>query len=168
MDPKLTLLHMAQRLYTDIHFVTEQNPTQIVDEDGARSYNNLLNKAQKFFPHEEFLEDFTSWAPRTIKYKDALVVAGQFTALVETLTNGQRPRVNQQPGPSLAPPQPVEAGNSAAEEDFTPIPDQKAEGTAGDQSAEREKGSGGRHDEELYGPNPIRRNKDGTIPFSLD
>lgn len=80
---------MAERLYEDIKFVTQQNPTQIVDDDGARAYNSLLARAKKEYPSVEVFDDFPTWSPRTIKYKDALVVAGQLFALLNALTERQ-------------------------------------------------------------------------------
>lgn len=176
MDTKVVLLHMAGRLYEDIKFVTEQNPTQIVDEDGARAYNNLVSRAKKAFTTADFFEDFNEWSPRTIKYKDALVVAGQFCALIEAMSEGQRrvqsitaraaaapppspapaaaPQAAPPPRVQAAPPAPVAQAPAAPKE---PIGDQEpADMTDFD------------HDEELYGNAPLQRNEDGTIPFSLD
>ena len=85
MDPKRLLTLMAERLYDDIRFVTEQNPTQIVDDDGARAYNSIITRVRKLYPYVENVADFPDWSPRTIKYKDALVVAGQLAAMLRAL-----------------------------------------------------------------------------------
>lgn len=97
MDPKRLLTLMAERLYEDIRFVTEQNPTQIVDDDGARAYNSIISRVRKLYPYVENVADFPDWSPRTIKYKDALVVAGQLAAMLRALLEPAGPM--RQPGP---------------------------------------------------------------------
>ncbi|MCC6547872.1 hypothetical protein IT570_11970 [Candidatus Sumerlaeota bacterium] len=111
MEPKRLLVVLAERLYDDIRFVTQQNPTQIVDDDGARAYNLLLAKSRKYFPGLEYLPDFPDWQPRTIKYKDALVAAGQLFALLtaaqdsgEDFLRPQRPAAPPAASSSSAPP----------------------------------------------------------------
>lgn len=77
---------MAERLYEDIKFVTQQNPTQIVDDDGCRAYNSLLTRVRREFHYVDNVADFPEWSPRTIKYKDALVVSGQLYGMLSALT----------------------------------------------------------------------------------
>jgi len=169
MDPKRLLTIMAHRLYEDIKFVAEQNPTQPVDDDGAKAYNSLVAKARKIYGGLDHMADFSDWAARTIKYKDALLVAGQFSAMLEALTAGDTrmpsrsgtstgtsapgapqvtplglpPRVHVPQGPPPPMPQMPQAPPQAPS---PPI------------------------DVELYGPavSTPKRNDDGTIPFSLD
>ncbi len=81
-DTRQLLRVMARQLYMDIRFVTERNPTQVVDDEGAKTYNALLGRLRAAFPNVEALADFGDWSPRTIKYKDALIVAGQLNALI--------------------------------------------------------------------------------------
>lgn len=167
MDPKKLLVHMAQRLYADIRFVTEQNPTQIVDDDGAKAYNSLLVKARKHFP-SEFIDDFGEWSPRTIKYKDALVVAGQFCALLEAQTRDLFPTAQPRPRPGPLPPQ------------ATPFPGGSPTQPAGAGPAGAPPSASGvyrkpgpeqfrtEYDEELYGPKPAQKNPEGIVPFTLE
>ncbi len=150
MDSKKLLLHMSHRLYEDIKFVTAQNPTQIVDDDGVRAFNNLLAKTRKYFARCEFTGDFTDWSPRTIKYKDAMVSAGQLFAMIEAL-------VVVQPAPSYYD-SPVGSGSYRE-----PTTDSTLAGPSESGSARVST------DDDLYGSNPPPvRNADGTIPFRLD
>ncbi|CAN5284356.1 hypothetical protein BH09SUM1_BH09SUM1_15560 [soil metagenome] len=154
MDPKQLLMIMAERLYQDIKFVTEQNPTQIVDEDGTRCFNALLMKTRKHYPFVENVADFVEWSPRTIKYKDALVASGQMAAMLRALAGPDRPMMQ---GVTSIPSSisPAQLGGPQS----TPSPD----GRPGTPVKQRS------HDEELYGQaNPPKRNEDGTIPFSLE
>ncbi len=81
-DQRQLLRVMSGQLYADIRFIAERNPTQVVDDEGAKTYNALLGRLRRAFPGLESLSDFGDWSPRTIKYKDALMVAGQIHALV--------------------------------------------------------------------------------------
>ena len=169
MDPKRLLAVMADRLYDDIKFVTEQNPTQIVDDDGARAYNVLLLRVRKHFSQAEPVADFQEWAPRTIKYKDALVVAGQLAAMVRALSevearpfspaatpvNVPQPIPQHAPTPVMMPPAAASLRPPTA-----PIMRPQPQPPAPPPRP---------HDEELYGSAlPPKRNDDGTIPFSLE
>jgi hypothetical protein len=158
MDPKLLLAIMAQRLYEDVKFIANQNPTQIVDDDGTRTYNSLIAKARRTFAHVENIADFQDWAPRNIKYKDALLVAGQFSAMLDALTADER-RIAERvsavtAGPAAGAPaaaanRPAVGAPLGAKPDLDPV---------GNDSL----------DSELYDSAPPRRNNDGTIPFTLD
>jgi hypothetical protein len=193
MDPKRLLLQMIKQLYDDIKFVTQQNPTQIVDDDGSRCYNSLLGKARKYFPYDEFVGDFSDWQPRSIKYKDALVVVGQLcsmiTALMEASKEGSRDRVmrptNMAPTPAPArhqgSPRPMPAGGghgstspSSTQNRMinrhtpapTPIPDDLNPRPIRPRAPQELRKPGA--DKDLYGTDPVVRNNDGTIPFTLD
>ncbi len=195
MDPKRLLLHMSFRMYEDIKFVTEQNPTQIVDEDGTRAYNNLLAKTRRYFQLTEFTNDFNEWAPRTIKYKDALVVVGQLYSMIEALSGAPPPRSESRPPMPAAPPlatssrgttqRPPSIGSpsepipqkAATSSDRVPLPSGSSpsvDAAAQPHSVpDRPKSISSEqvhrlNDEELYGPNPQPRSNDGTIPFRLD
>lgn len=87
MDERRLLLAMAERLYTDIRFVTEQSPVQIVDDDGAKAYNSLLARVRVQFSNLPPIADFHDWSPRSIKYKDALIVAGQLYAMIKIVVD---------------------------------------------------------------------------------
>ncbi len=140
-DQRILLAAMSRQLYEDIKFVTQQSPTQIVDDEGARAFNTLLGKTRHLYQNIEFVQDFQDWTPRTIKYKDALVIAGQLFAMLNQLT-----------GRAVAPVRGGEGGSPLVS--ATPV-------AAG--------GGGNDPDEELYGQEvKAKRNPDGTIPFSLE
>lgn len=88
MNTSLMILTMVQQFYADCKVVCEANPTQPVDEDSTEMFNNLLRESMTVFPGCLFLKGFREMAPRNIKYKDAMVVAGQLYALVRFLTQG--------------------------------------------------------------------------------
>jgi len=164
-DSKRLLMHMARRLYDDIKFVAEQNPKEIVDDDGTSAYNALLFKARRHFADVENVADFPDWSARTIKYKDALVVAGQFCAMLEILCEGDQ----APPAPSGRVAQSAAASSPAAEnqgrnqgqEEFPPPPP-----PANRNNPEK---APTRFDQELYGNEPPSElNDDGTIPFTLE
>lgn len=135
-DARRTLAFLARQLYRDVHFVTQLNPVNIVDDETAQSFNALLGEARRMFPGNNMLATFKDMAPRNIKYKDAVIVAGQLAAFLQLATGGV-------PVPAAA-----GAGGNA-----TPVP-------SDDDSLDIEG--------QLYGNAPIKRNPDGTIPFSLE
>jgi hypothetical protein len=132
MDAKALLARMAWQLYQDIRFVTEQNPTQVVDEDGAKSYNMLLTRAKKAFPTVDIVQDFEPWNARTIKYKDALLVVGQVSSVIAALvgdeaeaqTPAPRPQTQQAPAPApqQAAPPPRQAAPPPQQQQQQPAP----------------------------------------------
>lgn len=170
------LLGLAQQMYEDIKFITSQNPTQVVDEDTTRIFNHLLNDVKQGYMNVPQVFAFEAMSPRTLKYKDALVVAGQVYRLLALVSDGGAPAARPQPRPAPqqqgaphqqgAPPQqagsspnvprPVPGGSSAS------IPRQSGP------SAQRPKEPPTNHDHELYGEKPPPKlNDDGTVPFSL-
>lgn len=178
MDEKRLLLSMAERLYIDIKFVTEQNPTQIVDEDGARAYNSILKRTRAAFGNQlPPLADFPDWAPRNIKYKDALVAAGQIYALLRAVVEPSRvPVASQERRPGTHHPRPgtgtgaSQQQSSASGRGFslaslpstTPLP----------VDPENRPATGSADTAEIpppaEKPAPPKRNDDGTIPFTLE
>ncbi len=134
-DARRTLSFLARQLYRDVHFVTQLNPVNIVDEETAHSFNSILGEARRLFPGNNVLGTFKDMAPRNIKYKDAVIVAGQLAAFLELVTGGV----------------PVAAGAGAG---------------PGSPSAPEDESQDLEH--QLYGKEPVKRNPDGTIPFSLE
>lgn len=196
MDERVLLLAMAERLYQDIRFVTEQSPVQIVDEDGARAYNKLLARVRAQFSNVSTMEDFQDWSPRSIKYKDALIVAGQLHAIIKALVEPTRPsglssipssagdtQVQTYPGragirpqtghgtarrPSPAlPPSDTSRGQAYNPlADQTPNPASERTSRSSTHTPLPDRDS---FDSDLYGSSqPPKRNDDGTIPFTLD
>ena len=182
MDPKRIILLMAERLYEDMKAVTMQNPTQIVDDDGARAYNSLLARVRREFHFVDIVSDFPDWSPRTIKYKDAMVVTGQLHAMLQAVMEKQQPvpsRALSAPtsaGPRPMGPNPISAPTGAVRR---PMPagapnDSQFPGMDVNAPAPPPKPSptptpSASADQDLYGKTSApRRNEDGTIPFSLD
>ncbi|MCC5876527.1 MAG: hypothetical protein JJU11_09950 [Candidatus Sumerlaeia bacterium] len=195
MDERVLLLAMAERLYQDIKFVTEQSPVQIVDEDGARAYNTLLARVRTHFSSLPTMSDFQEWSPRSIKYKDALIVAGQLHAMVKTVVEPVR-----QPAPAAAPysPSPSDSfqnrggirpqtstgvprrpspaappsSDSVRGQSYTPVSEQTPNPTSERTSRSSQHTplpDRDSFDSDLYGSSqPPKRNDDGTIPFTLD
>ncbi len=173
MNPKMLLLHMSHRLYEDIKFVTAQNPTQIVDDDGTRAYNAVLAKTRKYINAGDFMDDFQDWTPRSIKYKDALVAVGQLHAMiqacVESGNNYDFPNIGHSDSESYnddsvdieedeKSESPFRKESSAHLQDPNIVGDEQFETSSKRDSS----------DKELYGTDDVKRNEDGTIPFSLD
>lgn len=113
MDNRHLLRIMARQLYLDMRFITQQSPTQIVDDEGARTYNALLARVREAFPTVDAVRDFNDWAARTIKYKDALVVCGQLHALIAASVG---PVAAKSPAAAVGTPEP--GGNPAARDDY--------------------------------------------------
>lgn len=146
-DSRTILANMARQMYEDIRFVTQLNPINIVDDDTAYAYNSLLAEARQAFANNGFLAPFKDMQPRNIKYKDAVVVCGQFASVMSMLTN--RPSAAYTP---------ITAGATSP-----------AGGGAKPAPAGAEKPEDEVYHEQLYGPTPVpKRNNDGTIPFSLE
>ena len=138
------LVALSDQMYRDVKFVAEHNPTQVVDDDTTKMFNHLLAEVEKVFPLTKRIAAFSPMSPRTLKYKDALVVTGQLFRFlsVMTETEGKPQRAK-----------PVDAGNGAEG-----IPDPGSE----DEHDPT-------HDVELYGrAKPVNLNDDGTIRFSLE
>jgi len=139
-DARNTLSFLALQLYRDVRFVTNLNPVNIVDDETATSFNSLLNEAKRLFPGNGLLGSFREMAPRNIKYKDAVIVAGQLAAFLELTTGGAPAR---------------HAASAGVGAPHTPAPDDVAPGL-------------GDIDDQLYGAAASKRSADGTIPFSLE
>ena len=135
-DARRTLAFLARQLYRDVHFVTQLNPVNIVDDETAHSFNSILGEARRLFPGNNILATFKDMAPRNIKYKDAVIVAGQLAAFLELVTAGIPVPAGAAPGANATPP--------PGENDSLDL------------------------EHQLYGKQPVKRNPDGTIPFSLE
>jgi hypothetical protein len=164
------LVGLARQMYDDIRFITEHNPTQVVDDDTARVFNTLLLEVQQTFRSTPMVFAFNEMSARTLKYKDALVVMGQLYRLLRLMTQDARAAAAAAaPGPAqraskVAPRPPSEALDPSLDEGEY---DQPAEppASARDQAIKSQLES----DSELYGDGPLppKVNPDGTIPFSL-
>lgn len=138
-DSRQILTDMAQQFYQDVRFVCQLNPINVVDEDTTSSFNALLARAREVYPTERGIKEFSELSPRNLKYKDALIVAGQFAILVRLLS-GRADTFSASIAKATAPADPKAASSSDSQ-----------------------------HDLELYGPaTPKKVNPDGTIPFSLE
>ena len=92
MDVNSLLVGMARQMYKDVRFVTHLNPKEIVDDDTAGMYNSLLSEVRQQYGNHPLLKNFREVSPRTLKYKDALVVIGQLTSLLVLLEEMRRPK----------------------------------------------------------------------------
>ncbi len=168
---KAALNPLARQMYDDIRFNAATSPTAPLDEDTTRLFNALLRFSRESYPGQATLESIAEMTPRTIKYKDALVVVGQLTVFLAFKSGA----LESQKGSPAGAPEPAAAavhpasrvraiGPEATPFDFTsPSEDRVAIPEAASWS--------GVHDleRELYGPNPPKRlNADGTVPFTLE
>ncbi len=135
-DARRTLSFLARQLYRDVHFVTQLNPVNIVDDETTHAFNSLLAEARRLFPGNNIVATFKDMAPRNIKYKDALIVSGQLAAFLELVTGGVPVAAAAGAGPNATPP--------PGENDSLDL------------------------EHQLYGKQPVKRNPDGTIPFSME
>ena len=132
------LSRMARQLYEDMRFIAQLSSTQIVDDDTAKMFNNLLAEVRQNFPAIPQVFAFGEMTPRTIKYKDALVVVGQLKCIIEVATA---------PDGKIVPPVSKAAQkNNGGEDPNESRHDMELYGNRP----------------------PVRVNEDGTIPFSLD
>jgi hypothetical protein len=90
-DPGLLLLALARRMYEDVKFIAQSNPTQVVDEDTTYIFNHLLNEVRQQFMNVEHVFAFKLMEARTLKYKDALVLSGQLYELMTVITSSGVP-----------------------------------------------------------------------------
>jgi len=150
MNSFTILVKLAEQMYEDIKFITEANPTQVVDEDTARVYNSLLKEVRRAKPTNGIIQVFEEMSPRTLKYKDALVVVGQLYRILSLLDQSDLDiddLIRRTSGENQKPP---------AEE----LKEQKQESLkAIDPSVS---------DEELYGTKSVKINDQGIVPFELD
>ncbi|MDK2971445.1 MAG: hypothetical protein PWP23_1200 [Candidatus Sumerlaeota bacterium] len=159
MNRAQTLLAaLSEQMYRDIRFITQSNPTVVVDDDTVKMYNSLLTEVRKSFPHAVESIAFEEMTPRTLKYKDALVVVGQLACLVKVMTGGENLAAAPAASVSQAASQPVARSGQTvlrvAEAPAEPEEAPEAEPPL---------------DPELYGPTPpLHLNEDGTVKFSLD
>lgn len=183
------LLGLAEQMYEDIKFVAQLNPTQVVDDDSTRMFNGLLNEVRINCPGAMGIISFEEMTPRTLKYKDALVVVGQLRMLLRISEKLDLQRLSKEslrrvmenesldesldtdPPPASRLDQPVPADRRPK----TGI-DVQAPGTPARRATPRPVSPAATpapasysHDPELYGEKPpVRLNDDGTVPFVLD
>ncbi len=152
------LLGLAEQMYEDIKFITEQSPTQVVDDDTVRMFNSLLSEVRLSCPGCVGVVKFTEMNARTLKYKDALVVLGQLRTMLRLSTQTD---VDQIARESMRKVLENESLDESLDEEDEEAPQQISEET--EPSSDRVV-----HDPELYGTSPVRTNPDGTVPFALD
>ncbi len=178
MNAKALLTSMVYQLYSDIRFVTEHNPTQVVDDDGVKVYNALLTRARQVFDDAEPIQEMENWTPRTIKYKDALLVVGQLHAMINAFSGGSvslpagAPAAPQHPQASPQPVRQPQQGQPPQQAQPRPASHAEAQRNARQHPSNNDSldaVGNESYDSELYGPSkPTGRNEDGTIPFSLE
>lgn len=86
MIKRRLLFEMTRQFYEDCKYIAENNSTQPLDEDGCATFNAILQEAQTEFPEYELLLKFREMPPRSVKFKDAMLVAGQLHRIVANLT----------------------------------------------------------------------------------
>jgi len=116
MDRRRLLLGIAKQFYEDCRFISETNATQQVDEDTCLMFNNLLRETQAAFSVCVYLNGFREFPPRSVKFKDAVVVAGQLLAVIRFLCNEDVPVMDElpTPPPSVAKPASAPAPSEGA------------------------------------------------------
>ncbi|MEQ8822114.1 MAG: hypothetical protein RLY93_17900 [Sumerlaeia bacterium] len=149
---------MARQMYEDIRYVAGNNPKEVVDDDTAKMFNNLLKNVRAVFPTLRQINDFDPMAPRTLKYKDAMVVVGQLASLLKIINDEHNRLSDAAAGRARAPQQ----GQGAAK-----APAQGGNRGPGAKAAPQEEPLF--HDRELYGDSPPKTLTDeGIVPFTLD
>ena len=170
---KTVLTALARQFYDDIRFNAANAPTMAVDEDTTRLFNILLRQAREVYPGVSALEGFTDMIPRTIKFKDALVVAGQLHTILRYHSEGSVTPLGDRTPSGMAPFSSRSTSSSSSSSlpklgkallgTETPTPG------SGETRTTRPITRAEEFEEELYGPNPPKRlNADGTVPFTLE
>lgn len=129
------IANMARQMYDDVRFVTEANALQPLDEDTTRHINHLLRLTRECYPNVRVLEPFQEMAPRTIKYKDTVMILGQLKEVLGLLESAEMPVAgpslirssgssNSVPLPSLSPVSAIPVSSKAAA--ITPQPQMPA------------------------------------------
>ncbi len=113
MDKRDLLLEMTGQFYEDCSAIASHSPMQQADEETCMMFNNLLREVQTSFSYCALLGGFREMAPRNVKFKDAVVVAGQLLAIMRTLHRASSPLTDVS-GVSGAPSAPGQAGISNA------------------------------------------------------
>lgn len=157
------LVKMTEQMYEDIRFVAENNPTQVVDDESTRMFNALLAQIRAARPEEILLTIFSDMNPRTLKYKDAVVVTGQLRCLtraIDTLPKSYDDLIRKSQEEILMVsddkiPSPPRSASMQKTDDRHLIEDH--------QPLEEEV----HVDEELYGTRNLRVNEHGIVPFNL-
>lgn len=146
MNSFTILVKLSEQMYQDIKFITEANPTQVVDEDTARVFNSLLKEVRRSKPSNGIIQVFEEMSPRTLKYKDALVVVGQLYRILSLLDQSDLDIDDL-------------IRRSSGENQKPPAEEAKIKDNAEDS---------GVSDEELYGTKSVKVNDQGIVPFELD
>lgn len=94
MEQRILLLELSRQLYEDFRFLAQNNSTQQVDEDSALAFNAVLREAQTLFSNYTFIQHLREFAPRNVKFKDAMVVSGQLYTLLHHLLETEFPAVS--------------------------------------------------------------------------
>lgn len=90
-DIRALIASMARQMYDDVRLVTEANALQPLDEDTTRHINHLLRMTRDCYPNVRLLDPFQDMAPRTIKYKDTVMIIGQLKELLTQLEAADLP-----------------------------------------------------------------------------
>lgn len=88
-DMRSLIASMARQMYDDVRLVTEANALQPLDEDTTRHVNHLLRLARECYPTVRLMEPFQDMAPRTIKYKDTVMILGQLKEMLAQLETAE-------------------------------------------------------------------------------
>ncbi len=153
------LLGLAEQMYEDVRFITEHSPTQVVDDDTARMFNSLLAEVRVNAPGVVAVVKFGDMSPRTLKYKDALVVVGQLRTMLRISTQTDVSRIARE---SMRRVMENESLDESLDEEESPSSSAR---TSRDTVPSSDRVV---HDPELYGTAPVVTNPDGTVPFALD
>lgn len=79
----LLLVSLSEQMYRDVRFITQSNPTVVVDEETVRMFNSLLLEVRKAYPHAVEAIAFEEMTARTLKYKDALLIVAYDTPRIQ-------------------------------------------------------------------------------------
>ncbi len=107
MSSNLLLLEMARQFYEDCRYIADNNSTQPVDEDTCLMFNTLLTEMQQAYPSCGHLHHFREMPARSLKFKDAVIVAGQLYTIAHfLLENPEATEITEVPagGRPAAPP----------------------------------------------------------------
>ncbi|MGF1571763.1 MAG: hypothetical protein ACFCU1_01685 [Sumerlaeia bacterium] len=165
------LVKLTEQMYQDIKFVAENNPTQVVDDESTRMFNAVLTQMREARPQLSVLNMFSDMNPRTLKYKDALVVTGQLKCLAHALneSNIQFDSLINTATSEAKQNEKAKANTSEKKDGKTHAekPEALGESEALDESMDDSNKVESYVDEELYGTKSLRVNEEGIVPFDL-
>lgn len=154
------LVKLTEQMYQDIRFVAENNPTQVVDDESTRMFNAVLAQLKLTKPQASIFTMFVDMNPRTLKYKDALVVVGQLRCTAKALDESAEAYSAMI---SKANSEGQQSGQKKNETENPANNQNSSEKDSLDDSGEAESID----DEELYGTKSLRINEEGIVPFDL-